>query len=113
MSELRQHEDRSKAFESALNEHVRFLTELQLEIEYHEAQQRMNDEYFATWRLGDNLLFRCNLCGFGSCDAVLTDSDPDRGLFLGDTYHFEHLPPNVLYWRVRKPPYFLNRPIAQ
>ena len=50
----------------------------------------------------DNVFFLCNLCDGPHVDCMLTESDPQRGLNMGDTYHFEHLPPNIGYMRVRK-----------
>jgi len=39
----------------------------------------------------------CNLCGRSSCgvSAIITRSIPERGIWMGDTYHFGCLPSDV------------------
>ena len=49
--------------------------------------------------MDDRFHFLCNSCHQNQCDCQLTESQPDRKLWAGDTYHFDHLPPNVAYWR--------------
>lgn len=50
------------------------------------------DEYLPVTP-GRCLPSRCNLCDkVGGVDSIVTVSIPERGIWMGDTYHFEHLP---------------------
>ncbi len=55
-------------------------------------------------QLDDIVPSRCNFCGetgFG-VDSIITVSIPARHIWMGDTYHYGHLPANCQ---------FLHRPV--
>jgi hypothetical protein len=48
--------------------------------------------------MSDSFVFLCNACGKNQCDCMVTESLPERGIWLGDTYHKRCLPSGVKFY---------------